>query len=758
VTPHGNADSTLVNAGVMRQPRGLFRKYLALMIGVVCAASLASGLIAIWFSYQSHKAALEQIQRQHAQAAADRIGQFVKEIEGYLGWTIHAPWSPVTIDERRGDARRLLRLAPAISELALVDASGKEQLRVSRMALDVVGSGIDRSNEPQFFEARRHQVFHGPAYLHLESEPYMIIALSGARSDGWVSIARVNLKFVWDVISQIKVGNHGGAYVVNAAGHLIAHPDISLVLRNTDLSALPQVQAARAGVRAPPQDAVARDTQGRQVLSAHAAIASLGWLVFVELPLTEAYAPLYASLLATVLVLLCALAAAIIASLLLVRTMVNPIRLLQAGAARIGAGALDYRIDIRTGDELAALGDQFNHMAAQLQEYYATLEHRVEERTHQLGLANLAKSRFIAAASHDLRQPLHALNLFVAQLRTEQDASERNRVVARIDAAVSAMNELFNALLDISRLDAGVLAPELASFPVARLLARMEATFAQAARERGLRLRIARSSAWIRSDVVLLERILLNLVSNAVRYTDHGGIVIGCRRREGVLRIEVWDSGVGIPADQHSAVFGEFHRFAGAGGNHRGGLGLGLAIVERLCRLLDHPLALRSRPGRGSCFSVTAPSAPQLTEVSAQAPAVATAIHDPASGKLILIIDDDEPVRGGMRGLLQSWGCQVMTAASADDAVAHFTPHGKRPDLIISDYWLTNGETGIQLIERLRRLFGAAVPAFLISGDTAPERLHEARASGHQLLHKPVAPMTLRAIVSGLLKDTGKSE
>jgi signal transduction histidine kinase/CheY-like chemotaxis protein len=726
-----------------------------LMMGMVCAASLASGLIAIWFSYQDHKASLVQIQRLHAEAAAARIGQFIKEIEGHLGWTIHMPWSPVTIEERRSDARRLLRQVPAITELALVDAAGREQLRVSRLALDVVGSGIDRSNEPQFLEAKRHKVFYGPVYLNQDSEPYMTLALAGPRPDAGVSIAKVNLKLIWDVVSQIKVGKNGVAYVVNAAGHLIAHPDISLVLRNTDWSALPQVQAARSGASAPPVEAVAKDAQGRQVLTAHASIAPLRWLVFVELPLSEAFAPVYASLFATVLVLLGALVIALAASLLLARTMVNPIRELQAGAARIGTGALDHRIHIGTGDELEALGDQLNSMASQLQDSYATLERRVEERTRELELANLAKSRFLAAASHDLRQPLHALNLFVGQLHAETEPAERGRIVARIDAAVAAMNELFNALLDVSKLDAGVLAPEVTEIPVAELLKRIETTFTAAAREKGLRLRIVQNGSRVRSDFILLERILLNLVSNAVRYTDRGGVLVGCRRRGNRLRIEVWDTGIGIPEDQHRAVFGEFYRFAGPGAERRGGLGLGLAIVERLCRLLDHPIELTSRLGSGSRFSIAVPLASTEEKAPAGIPLQPPALRDPVRGKLIVVIDDDELVLDGMRGLLQTWGCHVVTADSESDALARIAEHGQRPDLIIADYRLAHGQTGFELIDRLHRALDADIPAFLITGDTAPERLREASASGYQLLHKPVGAMTLRAMVNRVLNDCG---
>src|ERR1019366_2111571 len=234
-----------------------------------------------------------------------------------------------------------------------------------------------------------------------------------------------SLKYIWDVVSSIKVGNHGAAYVVDARGKLIAHPDLSLVLRNTDLSGLAHVKAARAQELLEDPPHLAEDMSGRQGLTANAAITPLGWHVFVELPVDEAYAPLYASLSIRGALLLAGLGLAVLLSLVLVRKMVRPIQALQTGAARIGAGGLDHRIQITTGDELEALGAQFNGMAARLQDSYATLEGKVIERTRQLELANLAKTRFLAAASHDLRQPLHALGLLVAQLDADTDRADR---------------------------------------------------------------------------------------------------------------------------------------------------------------------------------------------------------------------------------------------------------------------------------------------------------------------------------------------
>jgi len=419
-------------------------------------------------------------------------------------------------------------------------------------------------------------------------------------------------------------------------------------------------------------------------------------------------------------------------------SLIGPVTEVEAQLGQIAAGDFSRRVNVVNRDELGALATNVNRMSEELGRLYRQLEE-----------ANLAKSRFLAAASHDLRQPLHALNLFVTQLRTETDEVEKNRVIARIDAAVAAMNELFNELLDMSRLDAGVLVPSISEFPIDQVLKRIEMTFTAAAREKNLRLRVVSNGAWVRSDFILLERILLNLVSNAVRYTQAGGIVAGCRRRAGVLRIEVLDSGIGIPDDQQRNIFGEFRQLSTAEQDRSGGLGLGLAIVERLCRLLGYPIELTSRLGKGSRFVISVPLAAPV-KLAEHPPQVAA---DRALGKSVVVIDDDTLVLDGMRGVLKSWGCNVVTATTEDAALAALSTGERPPDIIISDYRLSDGKTGFDVIKRIRRAFGTPIPAFLISGDTAPERLHEARAGGYHLLHKPVLPITLRAVVSQLLKD-----
>jgi signal transduction histidine kinase/ActR/RegA family two-component response regulator len=751
-------------------PRGgLFLKYVAMFVFIVSLALAINGVSDILFSYHEQQNLLFRIQREQARSAADKIGQFLSEITAGLVWETQVSLSDGTLDEWKFDAVRVMRQVPSLAEIVQLDATGREQYRMSREAPDVIESHVDHSQEAAFSQAMANKVYYGPVYFIDESQPYMTIAMAGVRPEFGVIVAQVNLTFIWDVISPIKVGKFGQAYVVDEAARLIAHPDISQVLRKTDMSGLAQVQAARAaessGLTDQPLQGV--DIAGRGVLSTYAEVKPPEvsnynkvkppeWLVFAELPLDEAYAPLYDSALRSGIVILVALVLAIFAGLLLARRMVVPIRALRDGAVRIGSGDLGQRISIKTGDELEALGEQFNAMAARLQESYAGLESKVEERTRQLEAANQAKSRFVAAASHDLRQPLHALGLFVAQLHGRLRAAERSQIISRIEEALSAMNELFSALLDISKLDAGATTVNITVFPVAQLLAHAETTFAGAAREKKLSFRALPSDAWVRSDFILLEQIVFNLITNALRYTQSGGVVVGCRKRGDQLRIEVWDSGIGIAPDQHDKIFGEFYRLGEPDRDRRAGLGLGLAIVDRLCRLLDHPIVVKSTVGKGSVFAVTVPLAPankRAIEASIVPRAQPSLSHD----KLVLVIDDDPLVLEGMSGIFRKWGCRVVTADSDSKALKAAAEQDDVPDLIISDYHLANGRTGIATIEWLRGELAAPIPAFLISGDTDPATLHEAKVKGFHLLHKPVDPMALRAMFNQAVKPVPRA-
>jgi HAMP domain-containing protein len=378
-------------AEIRRVRMGLSLKFALAFVGLISLVLIAGGAVNMWLSYDEAKRAAVRVQQEKAIGAAERIDRFVAEIEQQIGWTTHAQWSAGSLDQRRYDFVRLLRQVPAITELVEIDGKGKEQLKVSRLAMDVVASGSDYSSDPRFAKAVADKVWFSPVYFRKESEPYMTIAAAHVGRSPGVTVAEVNLKFIWDVVSAIKIGTAGYAYVVDGHGRLIAHPDISLVLRDSDLSRLSQVADALAARQRgePPASSVsaAGGPEGGAVLSAYAVIPRLDWLVFVELPLGEAMAPVYASLLQTGALLTVGLLLAAIAGTVLARRMTVPIRRLQAGAERLGSGALDHRIEIRTGDEIEVLADRFNRMAGQLQESYANLESRVEARTRDLAEA-----------------------------------------------------------------------------------------------------------------------------------------------------------------------------------------------------------------------------------------------------------------------------------------------------------------------------------------------------------------------------------
>jgi signal transduction histidine kinase/HAMP domain-containing protein len=376
----------MVQAG--RRRAGLFFKYFAFIGLLVSAGLLASGLIGLYFSYQETRNSLVSLQREKALVAAVRIEHFLRDIESQLGWTTLPMVTPNQdpMEGRRLDFLKVLRQLPAVTEAAHLDGRGREQLMVSRLAMDRLGAGSDLSADPRFVEARKGKTWFGPVYFRKETEPYMTISIPEARDRPGVTVVDVNLKFIWDVVSRMKIGQKGIAYVVDDKGFLVAHPDISLVLRKVNLSNLPQVgEALKAGPEAEWKEATrAEDSNGQEVLSAYARVAPTGWLVFVEEPASAVFAPLYDAIMRTFLLLLAGAVISVLASIFLARRMVNPVRVLQQGAERIGSGDLDSQIEIRTNDELEDLANRFNTMTAQLRESYADLERKVEDRTAEL--------------------------------------------------------------------------------------------------------------------------------------------------------------------------------------------------------------------------------------------------------------------------------------------------------------------------------------------------------------------------------------
>ena len=367
--------------------------------------------------------------------------------------------------------------------------------------------------------------------------------------------------------------------------------------------------------------------------------------------------------------------------------------------------------------------------------------------------ANEVKTRFLAAASHDLRQPLNAIGLFVDALDARIRLPETRRIVDNLKLSTHSLKGLLNSMLDISKLDAGVVQPDLADFSLQLLLDQLALEFGPEAANKGLALRIRPYDVWVRSDPIMLTRVLRNLLSNAIRYTPSGGVLLGCRRRARTIRIEVHDTGPGIPAAEIEQIFEEFYQRDNPERDRDKGLGLGLAIVKRLAHLLQHELRVQSRVGRGSVFAIAVPSARAAVQPSTATPEYQADM----AGALVLVIDDDAPIRVGMEEILHSWGCRTILADSAESALQQLGHNERTPDLIVADYRLREGKTGVQGIERINAHVGRDIPAIIVTGDIAPERVREAKRSGYHLLHKPVSAANLRSLASYLLQKAQAS-
>jgi two-component system, sensor histidine kinase len=396
-------------------------------------------------------------------------------------------------------------------------------------------------------------------------------------------------------------------------------------------------------------------------------------------------------------------------------------------------------------------------MAAQLKLQNAELEKAraaAEESRNQAEIANRSKTQFFAAASHDLRQPLHALGLFAAALSERVQDPEVLRVVNSINASVEALETLFNELLDLSKIDAGIIKAVPANFALQSLFDRLRMDLEAEASDKNLRLRFVPTKGYAFTDPVLAERILRNLIANALRYTQTGGVVVGARRRGRSLSIEVWDSGVGIPVAECDRIFEEFYQLGNPERNSKKGLGLGLSIVKRLGGLLGATVTVDSRPGRGSVFRVQVPAG-ALPPSQPAKPSATTAFASDLARTRVLVLEDETAVLEGMKVLLEGWGAEVIactTSGEAFEATARLTDG---PDLLIVDYRLREGATGTQAIQLLRRQFGREIPAIIVSGSTTPAHLEEAKAMNAHMLLKPVMPAKLRTLISFKLKESG---
>lgn len=379
-----------------------------------------------------------------------------------------------------------------------------------------------------------------------------------------------------------------------------------------------------------------------------------------------------------------------------------------------------------------------------------------ETARNKAQIADQSKTQFFAAAGHDLRQPIHALGLFAAALSEKVRDPEVQQVVNSINASVEALEGLFNELLDISKIDAGAVKASPTHFALGPMLERLRMDFEPEAFERGLRLRFMPTRLHLFSDPVLVERILRNLVANALRYTRAGGLVVGARRHGGAASIEVWDTGIGIPPEQQDRVFEEFFQIANQERNSKKGLGLGLSIVKRLAALLGAPVSLRSVPGKGSVFRVRLPLGVQPPSGSERDRKRAASPGD-LSGRTIVIVEDEASVLEGMRVLLEGWGAEVVAATSIAETMERVAPLAQAPDLIIADYGLREGAVGTHAITAVRERFRTPIPAIVVTGTSMPAHIEDAKLVGAHLLIKPVMPAKLRTLINFKLHETART-
>jgi signal transduction histidine kinase len=622
--PTGVPDHTAASSG--RGGRLLRRTFVIALI-LVSGGLITSGAIELFLRYREGVQNIEVLQREFAHGAAFKIHHFVKEIEKTMRALAQTKdiMAPALSEAYRYQLLKVLNAVPSVTRVAALDGNGREQIELLRLGIVQSEELKDRPSDQGFEQARRGESFYGPVYFVGQSEPYMRIAVPIEQFAGdiiGVLTAEVNLKYIWEVISGIKIGRTGYAYVVSREGDLLAHTDISLVLQRRNLKELSQVQAALAG--APVAFMPQLNLVGEKVFPTFALIPELGWVVLVEQPTGEVYALLYPSIFRTAALLLLGLGMAFVASLLIGRRVVRPVEVLREGAAQIGAGALDHRIDVRTGDELEGLAEEFNRMAAHLQESYTNLEQKVAQRTQQLGNLNARleeasrlKSQFLANVNHELRTPLSGVlgygRLLLRKTEGQIDEAQTENIHKLLNTTEHLLDSI-NSLLDLAKIEAGGMEFRAEPVKMDELINGATATIEPMLEDGDVQLirDIAPGIPTLNTDQEKLRQIVLNLLSNAAKFTERGEIKISTSQENGSLKLVVSDTGIGIEKGELEDIFEEFHRCDVPGTRKYGGSGLGLAIVKKFVNFLGGDVGVESEVGKGSVFTVTLPLRPRI--------------------------------------------------------------------------------------------------------------------------------------------------
>lgn len=613
------------------QKRGrLVRHYFLISLVLISGGLIISGLVELYFRYRESSAAVVKLQQEITSGAASKIEQFVQEIERTTrGATKNREITEKGLSpEYQFELRRLLVVAPAITEAMAIDTEGLARVTVSRFtSILPQGKKIELAL-PALQLAKEGKSYYSPVYFYRDSEPYMTIAVPIERYAGrmiGVLQVQVNLKYVWDLVSKLKVGAGGYAYAIDRKGDLIAHPDISLVLQRRKVANLEQVQSVLER-KADTESAswmVGQNLAGEQVFSSWSPIPILGWTVFVEQPVKEVYGPLYASLFRTSGFLLLGLGMALVASLLIARRVVRPLEALRKGVERIGSGDMSSRLEVKTGDEIEVLADEFNRMAGNLRYAYSGLEQRVEERTHELAIANerlkeldRLKSDFVSNVSHELRTPLTAIKGAVDLILREVPGplnEKQSHYLKRVRTNTQHLAGLINDLLDLSKIEDGGIELRAERVSLGGLIHEVVETLRPIAAENSLVLEatIPEASILVWADRDKIMQVLTNLIGNAIKFTPpHGKVTVSSASNDADgVRVAVSDTGPGVSGDERERIFEKFYQVAENGGSKPKGTGLGLAIAKTLVELHGGKIWVESEPSRGSRFCFTLPAA-----------------------------------------------------------------------------------------------------------------------------------------------------
>jgi signal transduction histidine kinase/ActR/RegA family two-component response regulator len=734
--------------------RGLFPRYAATLMGLTSLVVFATGAIYLGVLHREVGEAASSVQRSEARVAAARIEDFLVVLRTSLGETASLPWNAgvLSLAHRREEYHRLMKILPAVAELRWIGNDGRERLKVSRFDMDSWNSGTPVLDAGAVAAARANRFLQGRTYFKDGSEPFLTLAVASPADRDGLLVADIDLKFVTEVVRKIQLGAEGTIYVAGADGRLIAHPNLNLVLRQTDLSQYAPLRALREALARGENEAAGmfegRGLESGEVLVSGAAIPSAEWIVVAEQRKDVVLAPLYQAMLHVGVVMLAALAAALLVSYGLARRLVRPILELRRGAESIGAGDLNARIDVQGDDELRALAREFNKMAAQLEDYTTGLERKVKEKTADLqtalGIAEeamRARALFLAAASHDLRQPLYAISILADTLALGDLDPGAANVLDKQRQAIGVLRGLFENLLDLSRFDAGEIRPAVRVVTLRETLAPCILEHEVVCHAKGLRFESEVEQAWVRTDPDLVRRVVGNLLSNAVRYTHAGRVSLSARLEGAEALVTVADTGIGIAAADQQRVFDEFVQISNPSREREKGVGLGLSIVRRIANLLDLKLALESAPSAGTTVTFRIPVATGVHGATTQAD-LFHAAAGAFKGARVWIVEDDPLVRDALALQFNTWEALPAFAGNLAEVMSLREADGRWPDAAIVDDMLRAGDRGLDIALALRDAMGAE-RVVLVTGNVGPERIASLESTGLTVLRKPLASSDL---------------